>query len=73
MLMKKGFFFVPLLLVAVSSTAQGNDSNTQSFLIEKLQRVYSNLAPNDPSKVPVTLRLADLLAERARSGIDEGP
>lgn len=64
--MKKGFFFVPLLFVAAGVTAQTDDSATQGFLIEKLQRVYTNLAPNDSSKVPVTLRLADLLAERAR-------
>jgi hypothetical protein len=35
-------------------------------LVEKLNHVQMNLAPNDPSKVSVTLRLADLLAEKSR-------
>lgn len=35
-------------------------------LIEKMNYVYLNLAPQDSSKLSVTLRLADLLSERAR-------
>jgi tetratricopeptide (TPR) repeat protein len=42
------------------------DAESQKILIEKLGKVYLELAPQDPSKVPVTLRLADLYAERAR-------
>lgn len=42
------------------------DLETKTLLIEKLKTVQGNLAPNDPSKVSVTLRLADLLAEKAR-------
>lgn len=42
------------------------DQASQKILIEKLDQIYLSLADNDPSKVPVTLRLADLYAERAR-------
>ncbi len=52
------------LLIAASHGFAADD--TQSLLIDKLQRVYTNLAPNDTSKVPVGMRLADLLADRAR-------
>lgn len=49
--------FFPLVLFA-----QG----TNDLLIEKLNQVNLNLPAKDPSKVSVMLRLADLLAERAR-------
>ncbi len=51
---------IPMLLVAQSG------SEPQDLLIDKLNRINLNLAANDSSKIPVTLRLADLLAERAR-------
>lgn len=62
-----------LLLAAILSgslafeTAHAMDADSQNLLIDKLQKVYLTLAPNDPSKVAVTLRLADLYAERART------
>ena len=46
--------------------AGGVDPKTRDMLIQKLTQVYLNLAPADSSKVPITLRLADLHAERAR-------
>ncbi|MGZ3743213.1 MAG: tetratricopeptide repeat protein, partial [Pseudobdellovibrionaceae bacterium] len=64
-----------------SSRAQaqiGNDnrSSMDNMLIDKLEQIYQHLAPKDSSKVPVTLRLADLYAERARTEsmkeIDQG-
>lgn len=52
---------------SVAARAQsGVDPKTRDLLIEKLTQVYLNLAPSDASKVPITLRLADLHAERAR-------
>lgn len=48
---------------ATSATAQ---DKTRDLLIEKLTQVYLNIAPADASKVAITLRLADLHAERAR-------
>lgn len=54
-----------VLLLPGLSWAQDESSN-RDLLIEKLERVQLNLAPQDPSKTAVTLRLADLLAERAR-------
>lgn len=53
------------VLVGFSASAQSEDGN-RNLLIEKLDKIYLNLAANDSSKVPVTLRLADLYAERAR-------
>ncbi|MEK7356041.1 MAG: hypothetical protein AAB250_06300, partial [Bdellovibrionota bacterium] len=44
----------------------GIDPQTRDMLISKLTQVYLNLAPGDSSKVAITLRLADLHAERAR-------
>ncbi|MES2963221.1 MAG: hypothetical protein V4760_04965 [Bdellovibrionota bacterium] len=44
----------------------GIDPQTRDMLIAKLTQVYLNLAPADTSKVAITLRLADLHAERAR-------
>jgi hypothetical protein len=62
------FFGTPQLYAAGTSVnTQDNESlTTQELLVKKLERIYSGLASTDPSKVPVTLRLADLLAERAR-------
>lgn len=42
------------------------DVNTRVQLIDKFQRVYDQLADEEPAKINVTLRLADLLAEQGR-------
>ncbi|MBX9766537.1 MAG: hypothetical protein K2X47_04630 [Bdellovibrionales bacterium] len=42
------------------------ETKSRTALINKLGSIQLNLAPSDPSKIPVTLRLADLLTERAR-------
>lgn len=56
-----------LCLVAFASIANAEmDSQSRDLLIQKLNKVNLTLAPSDSSKVAVTLRLADLLAERAR-------
>lgn len=55
-----------LLIWGGMASAVEEGTSTQELLIEKLEHVYKNLAPNDASKIPVTLRLADLLADRAR-------
>ena len=55
-----------LLLVSFLSNGAGLDEATQDRLIEKLTHVNLNLAPSDNSKVSITLRLADLHAERGR-------
>ncbi len=69
-MLKKVFVFLSLTLSSVLipfgyAHAQMDDSN-RSLLIDKLGSVYQHLAPKDSSKVAVTLRLADLYAERAR-------
>ncbi|OYZ17928.1 MAG: hypothetical protein B7Y39_14365 [Bdellovibrio sp. 28-41-41] len=53
------------LCVATFSFAAADDA-TRDLLIDKLKGVHLNLSPEDPSKVSVGLRLADLYSERAR-------
>ncbi len=58
---------VLILLLSVSLLSFSYaDVTAQSRLIEKLSRVQSQLSDDDSSKAAVTLRLADLLSERAR-------
>lgn len=58
--------FLPLMVGVISSAQAQMDDGNRSLLIDKLENVYQHLAPKDSSKVAVTLRLADLYAERAR-------
>ncbi len=51
---------------ALGSGPQDIEAKSRSALISKLTSIQLNLAPSDPSKLPVTLRLADLMTERAR-------
>lgn len=53
-----------VLLGSLSVSAFADDAS--DLLIKKLGAVQATLPQNDPSSVAVTLRLADLLAERAR-------
>lgn len=66
--MKRTFVIKSLFIgIAVCfSVGQASQTEQSDYLIQKLEKVYTSLAPNDPSKTPVTLRLADLLADRAR-------
>ena len=63
---------VPTLLTAAVATLvslsayAADDGGGRDLLIQKLGLVQSSLPQNDPSSVAVTLRLADLLSERAR-------
>lgn len=57
------------ILYSGSVLAQAGTADSRDLLIDKLQKVQLNLAPNDPSKVAVTLRLADLYSERARKSM----
>lgn len=62
-------------VVALSSMVVGTtlwaQSAPQDALIEKFTLVHMRLAPNDPARVGVTLRLADLHSERARQASAE--
>lgn len=49
-----------------TADATSVQSSTENALIEKFTHVYLRLAPTDTAKTGVTLRLADLHAERAR-------
>ncbi len=61
-----GFIFGTILFLSFQSLAQNLDETAQEKLIEKLTQVNLNLSPSDTSRAPITLRLADLHAERAR-------
>lgn len=56
--------------LSVGMTAQAQSeavtNNTQDLLIQKLSQVQVGLAPADPARTSVLLRLADLHAERGR-------
>jgi tetratricopeptide (TPR) repeat protein len=68
--------FVIMISTLNAGAAATADSEARNILIQKLDKVQASLAPNDSSKVAVTLRLADLLSERARfesmSELDRG-
>jgi tetratricopeptide (TPR) repeat protein len=64
-MLTKVFVGIVTTVFVVSANAQMDEVH-RNLLIEKLDNVYQHLAPKDASKVPVTLRLADLYAERAR-------
>ncbi len=64
--MKKNLVLAGLILGLAGAVSANMDSASRDLLIDKLSKVQMQLAPKDPSKVSVTLRLADLFAERAR-------
>lgn len=55
-----------LAFVASLSFAAPKAVNNQDLLIKKLKRVLTQIRGSDSSRTAITLRLADLLAERAR-------
>jgi hypothetical protein len=55
-----------IIAISQGHAEEGIDARTREALIEKLTRVHRSLAPNDSSRAAITLRLADLHAERAR-------
>ncbi|PIS11427.1 MAG: hypothetical protein COT73_03970, partial [Bdellovibrio sp. CG10_big_fil_rev_8_21_14_0_10_47_8] len=61
-------FFIILVCSFVGASAARSEmtADSRDLLIEKLSQVQTRLSPKDPSNVPVTLRLADLLSDRAR-------
>jgi len=59
-------FLVFPVMFAHAQAQTGADESNRNLLIDKLESVNQHLAMKDPSKVAVTLRLADLYAERAR-------
>lgn len=63
----KLFLVIALGFASFNGYAQSTDDGTRDLLIQKLRGVYLNLSPDDPSKVSVALRLADLHSERART------
>lgn len=63
---KKILILNAFLSTVVWAQAPAGELGTRDLLIQKLEKVQLTLAMTDPSKVAVTLRLADLLSERAR-------
>jgi hypothetical protein len=68
--MNKTFFNIfSILLITASGSfvfAEKMDLETHTVVINRLTQIVDTLDNTDVSKVPSTLRLADLLAERAR-------
>jgi hypothetical protein len=67
--MKHSFLFLILTLslgLSPLASAEKMDSETQNMVIGRLERILSQMEKTDSSYVPSRLRLADLLAERAR-------
>lgn len=60
------FYLILWLLVSSTVFAAQFDEQTRTQLINKFSKVYDQLADEEPAKVNVTLRLADLLAEQGR-------
>lgn len=59
-------FFLVTSLYSLTSTFATN-SHSRDVLIEKFERIYNQLPNEDGSKLSITLRLADLLSEKARA------
>lgn len=62
--MKK--LILSLILVSAVPAFAAMDSATRDRLIEKFTKVYNQIADEEEAKVNVTLRLADMLAEKGR-------
>lgn len=58
--------FLIIAMVASAAKAVTLDAETHDILIAKLAEVRANLSAKDSSFGPTTLRMADLLADRAR-------
>lgn len=66
-MMKKSLLIFSLSMgVAAQAQSPASAGSTQDLLIQKLTQVQLGLAPADPARASVLLRLADLHAERAR-------
>lgn len=63
----KHLLLVLSMLAATGAFAEKMDSETQNAVIDRLERVFSRMDSGDSSYLPSALRLADLLAERARA------
>lgn len=67
--MKKHILKTVLLNISLFCSfgyAEKMDLNTHTVVIDRLRQIIQSLDTSDVSKVPSTLRLADLLAERSR-------
>lgn len=64
--LKRSLLILMLLIGSVQARAEKMDSETQNSVIERLDRVLSMMDKTDASWATSSVRLADLLAERAR-------
>lgn len=62
--MNQGSKLIVLSLLALCTFAKASSLNES--LIQKLEIVHKSLAPSDPQKVAISLRLGDLISEQAR-------
>lgn len=64
--MKKGLLIISMSVGVAAAPHALASGSTQDLLIQKLTQVQLGLAPADPARAAVLLRLADLHAERSR-------
>ncbi len=64
--MKKGLLIFSMTVGVAAAPHAMASGSTQDLLIQKLTQVQLGLAPADPARAAVLLRLADLHAERSR-------
>ena len=60
------FSFVILSFCVANVSAAAMDMESTSLLIKKFEKLYFQLPPGEETRIGITLRLADLLSERAR-------
>jgi tetratricopeptide (TPR) repeat protein len=63
---KSGLCLLVLMIMSSSVFAEKMDLETHTVVIERLTQIIKDLDEKDASKVPSSLRLADLLSERSR-------
>lgn len=62
----KGFVLAGVSLVCLTLATPSHATETETLLIDKLTNVFLKLPEGNPTKTKITLRLADLHAERGR-------
>lgn len=62
----RNFLLILLMVLSFRAHAEKMDSETQNMVIDRLDRIISQMEKKDSSWIPSNIRLADLLAERAR-------
>ena len=68
----KSLILVLMIFASQTSLAEKMDSETQNLVISRLEDIISGMQKTDSSWTVSNIRLADLLAERARRSSELG-